>query len=326
MDKNQFLEVIKDKIRSGEVSRDELLNYINSVSEDGVETLHVGTKNPVSHYVTKMLYALGAIVVIVGIVIFISQIWNDLVPALRIIITLGLGLLTTAMGSILLSAKPEENIGKVFQFIGGVLIPGGVLVTLSEYNINFDTLWPIANTFFCVLIFYMLLNFVYRNIVLTLFTTIYGTAFVYLVIGAMVNEQGFSSQDVYVYVTMILGVSYILIANAFSSNWNKKLSSALYFFGIFGLLGAAFFHVLEANTWQLFYFLIVAGCLWSAVYLKSRTVLAVSTLFLIAHISYITNKYFADSLGWPISLMILGFIFIGLGFISIRINKKYISN
>jgi len=60
--------------------------------------------------------------------------------------------------------------------------------------------------------------------------------------------------------------------------------------------------------------------------MRSRSILVMSTLFLIAHVSYITGEYFADSLGWPISLVILGFVFIGLGYVSISVNKKYITN
>jgi len=72
--------------------------------------------------------------------------------------------------------------------------------------------------------------------------------------------------------------------------------------------------------------LIVLGGLALAAYLKSRIVLTVSTLFLIAHVSYITSEYFADSVGWPLVLVILGFVFIGLGYISITINKKFIKS
>jgi uncharacterized integral membrane protein len=54
--------------------------------------------------------------------------------------------------------------------------------------------------------------------------------------------------------------------------------------------------------------------------------LALSTIFLLAHVSFITSEYFADSLGWPITLVILGFVFIGLAYFSVTINKKYIKN
>jgi len=84
--------------------------------------------------------------------------------------------------------------------------------------------------------------------------------------------------------------------------------------------------VFDSELWQFLYFLVIFGGLYLSIYLKSQIILVMSTIFLIAHISYITSEYFADSLGWPISLVILGFIFIGLGYASVNINKKYINS
>ena len=61
-----------------------------------------------------------------------------------------------------------------------------------------------------------------------------------------------------------------------------------------------------------------------SVYLKSKIILLMSTIFLIVHVSYITGEYFADSLGWPVVLVLLGFVFMGLGYASIIINNRYI--
>ena len=47
----------------------------------------------------------------------------------------------------LLKSKPDENIGTVFHCIGGMLIPGGAVVALSELNVDFVSLWPVAITF-----------------------------------------------------------------------------------------------------------------------------------------------------------------------------------
>ena len=125
---------------------------------------------------------------------------------------------------------------------------------------------------------------------------------------------------------MVIGASYLLLAHAFRNGWNKNLTEVLYFFGITGFLGAAFSQVFDSVPWQMLYFIIVIGGLALSVYMRSRSILIISTFFLIVHVSYITGKYFADSLGWPISLVILGFVFIVLGYVSVNINKKYIAN
>ena len=124
---------------------------------------------------------------------------------------------------------------------------------------------------------------------------------------------------------MVVGLSYLLLGRSFHGGWNRSLIGLLYFLGSGGFLWAAFSQVEDSLTWLFLYFFLVLGGLFLSIQLKSRGILILSTIFLIIHISYITGEYFADSLGWPISLVILGFIFIGLGYSSFSINKKYLT-
>lgn len=326
MNKEELLQELSAKISTGEISSEEiterlgLMRPIQSQSENDE-----GTKK-LSHFsVTKMLYVLGAAIVIIGIVIFVAQIWDDIGSFGRIAVTLGLGLLTAVIGSMLLKQNPEDDIGQIFHFMGGMLIPSGAVVTLSELGVDSD--WTIAITFVGIFAFYLLLTAIHKHAILTFFAIANGTATIYLVLNAIIGSpfKGWlGAKDIYQYLTMAIGASYLFLAYAFRVGWNKPLIGALYFFGSIGFLGAAFSQVFDSVAWQLLYFLIVLAGLFLSVYMKSRSILIISTLFLIAHVSYITNEYFADSLGWPISLVILGFVFIGLGYASITINKKYI--
>lgn len=324
MNKEELLQELSVRISTGEISREEVVSRFSFAPITQGENKE---ENSSTHFsVTKMLYVLGAAIVVIGVLIFVAQLWDDIGSFGRIVVTLGLGFLLTAIGSLLLKNKPEENIGTVFHFIGGMLIPGGAIVTLSELNVDFNTLWSVAVTFGVIFAFYLLLNVVHKNAVLTFFAIANGTAFVYLLVEAIVDGPFYRHEDLYAYLTMVVGISYLLLAHAFRDGWNQKLIGALYFFGITGFLGAAFSQVFDSAMWQMFYFLLVIGGLSLAVYMRSRAILVMSTLFLIVHVSYITGKYFADSLGWPISLVVLGFVFIGLGYASITINKKYIRN
>ena len=321
MDKETLLSELATKISTGELSREEVIGRFGPIVSE-----NVAEKNLLSFFsVTKIMYVFGAVVVIIGVLIFGFQIWDDISSVGRIVITLGFGLLTAALGSLLLKNKPEDNIGLIFHVIGGVLIPGGAMVTLSELGTDFVSLWPVAITFGIVFTFYLLLNATHKNAVLTFFAIANGTAFMYLLVGALIENTFYSQDDVYAYLTMVVGVSYLLLGHAFRDGWNKKLVEILYFFGVAGFLGAALSQVFDSVFWQMLYILIVVGGLFLAVYLKNRSILVLSTLFLIAYVSYITSEYFADSIGWPITLVLLGFVFIGLGYVSININKKYIA-
>ena len=321
MNKEELLKELSIKLSTGEISREELVGRLNlSPRQESDKEI----KKSSYFSVTKMLYVLGAAIVIIGIVIFVYQIWDDIGSFVRILMTLGIGLLIAAIGSMLLTQKPEENIGTIFHFIGGMLIPGGAVVTLNELGIESFSLWPETITFGIIFAFYLLLNTIHKNAILTFFAIANGTAFVYLLVESIVEGQFYQHHDLYAYLTMVVGASYLLLAHAFRNGWNKQLIGALHFFGSLGFLGAAYTQVTDSVPWQLLYFLIVSGGLFLSVYMRSSRILVISTLFLIAHVSYITSEYFAHSLGWPISLVILGFVFIGLGYASITINKQYI--
>jgi len=317
MNKDELLQELNQKIISGEISRQDIINSLGSATAPE-------NKKDMHFSVTKMLYVLGAAIVVVGIVIFVAQIWNDIGSVGRITITLGLGLVFTAIGSMLLNKKSDDSIGTVFHFIGGMMIPGGAIVTLLELSTGPPSTWPLAITFGIIFAFYSYLASFHKSALLTLFAIGNGTAFLYILVESITAGSFLRHGDLYAYLTMITGASYLLLAHYFRDGWNYKLIGILYFFGITGLLGAAFSQVFDYVIWQLLYFGVVLGGLYLAVYLRNRSILVMSTLFLVAHISFITSEYFANSLGWPLSLVALGFIFIGLGYASITINKRYI--
>lgn len=264
---------------------------------------------------------------LVGIIFFIRQIWDDIGSGGRIFVTLGLGLILALIGSVLLKTKPDRWLGQVFHTMAGFLIPGGAMVALNEIIglAYLDSLWPVTIISGAVFLFYLLLTVSHRNEVLTFFAAANGTAFVYLLVESMIDGPFYRHDDIYAYLTMIIGLSYLLLAHSFRDSWNKHLVGVFNFLGAAGFLGAAFSRVFDSVPWQWLFFALAVGGLLLAVYIKSRSVLAVSVLFLIAHFIYITKEYFADSISWPILLVILGFLFIGLGYISITINKKYLS-
>ena len=326
MNKEELLQELSAKISRGEIRREEVLSKLN-LAPTTQQMSNEGTKR-FSHFpVTKILYVLGATIVIIGIIIFVTQTWDDIGSFGRIMVTLGLGLLIAAIGSVLLKQKPEENIGPIFHLIGGLLIPGGAVVTLyelAEPGVNSVSLWPMAITFGVIFVFYLSLNGIHKHPILTFFAIANGTAFIYLLFEAMFKGPYYKHGDLYAYLTMLIGASYLLLSYAFRDGWNKKLIGALCFLGITAFLGATFSQVFDSVPWQLLYFIIVLGGLFLSVYMRNRSILVMSTLFLICHVSYITTEYFADSLGWPITLVILGFVLIGLGYASVTINKKYI--
>ena len=75
---------------------------------------------------------------------------------------------------------------------------------------------------------------------------------------------------------------------------------------------------------MLYPFLAFGGMVLSVSVLRSRLALTISTFAVISYIIYFTAEYFADSIGWPVALILLGFTIIGIGYFSINLNRKYL--
>ncbi len=326
MNKEELLKELSVKINSGEISYDEMIHRFNLTPITNKIPIQKPTKTVSDFSITNMLYVLGATIVIIGIILFTYQIWNDIGSLGRIFVTLGLGLLITASGSFILNNKKEDKVGTVFHFIGGMLIPGGALVMLSEFSTGQPPEWPLAITFGIIFAFYLFINSIHKSVILTFFTIVNGTAFIYLFMNAILGDSYNHDVDIYSYLTMIIGLSYLLLSYSFKNTRNARLIEIFNFLGTIGLFIPTFLKIFDSLIWQFFYLILVIGGFVLSIYVKSRSILLVSTLALLSYVSYITSEYFADSVGWPISLVVLGFVFIALGYMSIIINKKYIKN
>src|SRR3989338_7108312 len=126
MNKNELLQQLSYKIATGEITREEIQNQLAIPSDPAIQNQPIVAKSKFS--IVKLLYTLGAAIAVIGVVIFMAQIWEDLGSAGRIAVTFGLGILIAGIGSVLLFMKPEDVIGQIFHVIGGVLVPGGAIV------------------------------------------------------------------------------------------------------------------------------------------------------------------------------------------------------
>jgi hypothetical protein len=61
-----------------------------------------------------------------------------------------------------------------------------------------------------------------------------------------------------------------------------------------------------------------------SIWLKSKSFLVFGALFLMIYILKITSEYFTNSLGWPLALVLAGLLLIGIGALSVWLNKRYL--
>ncbi len=329
MEKEQLLSLLKSKLESGEIRQDEITN-IFGISNANSQSVTKGMLT-----VNKILYSIGTLIVVIGIIFFMMLIWEDIGSFGRIISTLGLGIVFASIGSVLFVKKPGEQIGAVFHTISGVLVPIGALVTLFETTSAIPSLWQGAVTFAILFVVYLILDYIHKHPILSFFSIVHGTVFVFALLGAFINDMNGTeglfglngTESLFGYLTVLVGISYLMLGRTFALGRNKRLSGLLYFFGSIGILsGVLIAEILKTGLGEALYFIVIFICFAISTKIKSISALVATSLFFIGYSSYITFKYFADSIAWPFLVIILGFIFIGLGYISVSVGKKYLSN
>jgi len=76
--------------------------------------------------------------------------------------------------------------------------------------------------------------------------------------------------------------------------------------------------------WTYLFPILVIAVLYLSIKLKNSAFLFWGTLFFIAYIIRVTGTHFVDTIGWPLSIIIVGIITVALGYLAFFVNKKYI--
>jgi hypothetical protein len=92
------------------------------------------------------------------------------------------------------------------------------------------------------------------------------------------------------------------------------VGSIMFYSGLFDLV--------NNTSIELIYLAVTASILYGSVVLQSRALLLSTVLAMLSYIGYFSAKYFSDFLGWPVTLVLMGIAFLGIGTIAIKLKKK----
>ncbi|HEY6093402.1 MAG TPA: hypothetical protein VIU93_00475 [Gallionellaceae bacterium] len=99
------------------------------------------------------------------------------------------------------------------------------------------------------------------------------------------------------------------------------LSGIGYFVGSI-MAYSGLFDLLHNTPFELGYLAVAAAMLYACVVLQSRALLFTTVIAMLGFIGYYTAKHFANSLGWPVTLVLMGVAFLGVGTIAIKVRRQ----
>lgn len=331
-EKASLLENIRRLASRGIVSRSEVLDAYHRGKRDAdqsgesVEPPAVESRGRFA----RSLYYLGGLIVFVGIALLLFQNWTELSRFAKILLTLGFGSVTLAVAVALDVLSMAERFTRAFYYLSGLVLPLGLFVTYHLFE--FDIYAPGVVTQVTGLLFlaYLILLQFFDRTVLLSFVIVFGS-WCYFGLTDWVFVFGQESPGVrfYYYRTLFVSVGWMVLARYTGRSSRPVLSRTLWGFGNVAFLAAGFalggWEPGRHFAWELAFPFMVLFILWVSVSTGSRISLVVSSLFLIAYLTRLTTKYFQDSFGWPLALVLLGFGVMSIGSVTYVLYDRLFS-
>ncbi|HEY0010880.1 MAG TPA: hypothetical protein VGB97_03145 [Candidatus Paceibacterota bacterium] len=324
MDNKSLLELVQTKLANGEIARVEVEALLGgNVPAQGVGAPSgLAPAAPSGHLgASKIFFYLGGLIILIGITVFVSQFWADLGPAGRIAVSLGSAVVAFALGVFFSRMREPSELAAPFHLIGGVLFPFGAQVLLVELGVSV-TLGTWVLLFLALTLLYAAAAFAVEYVLVTFFLVAYATVFLFTLAEHVLQDALIPNW--HSYFGMLIGVSYLYLGKQFQATRNAPISRFLLLVGSVWFLGASFWLYSSLPLWPLIYPVLVAGMIAFSLSVKSMSVLVISALSIMSYVAYITGKYFADSLGWPLALVLIGFAFIGIGYATFYARRTYL--
>jgi len=324
MDKKDLLRNIQSLASQNAITKDELISAFDS----GVG-LDVSGGRSRSAGISHILYYIGGAVVFIGISVLIRQHWTTLNSITKILSTLGAGIASYITAVFISREERFEFVSSAFYFISALVMPLGIQITFHIAGLDTGSYGVQSIVSGILLTTFLLSYFVNRKTVFVLFNIIFGTwlffSFTSLIVG---GRPGFG-WEFSAYRVLCMGLVYALLGYYFTESPHRSLTGALYGFGVFCFLGAALalgdWKPHQNGFWELIFPGLVFGVMFLSVYLRSKAFLTFGSLYLVAYIFKITGEYFAQSMGWPLVLVLTGLGLIAIGYLHFNLKKKYLS-
>ena len=323
MNKQELLQQIQNSIQSGELTKEE----INNLFPLGSAEVQIQKKKH-SINVVNVLYGIGGLIIFSGVIALVVQNWDMLGSFGRMLITLGMAVILY-ISSVLLTTRNHNVLAQILFAVSLVLFPIGIGVMLNEMNLDIEV-GSVSVIFLTLTVFSALSYILLRKLaVFALFAIGFGTILAYSFLSYILSNSvvSFSSADYYMYLTIVLGLSHGLFAYKLKQPSKdlatRRLGQFLFSTGTLGVLSGA---IALGGIWDVLFAFVVVGTFLLSVYIHSRGMLILSSMFLIGYLFKITSEYFASSVGWPIALILIGIATIVVAIGTYKINQKYFVN
>jgi len=269
-----------------------------------------------SGILSRLFAYLGGIFVFVGLGTFVGMRWDDLGPAGRVLLTLGPGLCLFVLAVVCTTDERVEGAATPLFLVSGLVQPTGILVMLREYGRGGEVEHAVLFMSVVMLVQQACTFWARRRTVLAFTSVVFGSIAVFValdLLGANLYLTG---------VTM--GASLLCIGWSLDRSPHRAIAGLVYFVGA-ALLLEETYAWLRREPLEILFPGAACGVVVLAAAARSRSLLVVGTAALVGYIGDFIYRHFADNLGAPLVLMLIGLVLLGAGAAAVRLNAQYIA-
>lgn len=301
--RDQALTEIQSLVTTHNISQAELLSLFAPIAESQSGGL-----------LQRVMIYIGGAFIFMGICVYIGMIWDDLDALSRVIISLGSGFVAFILGLFCLGDNRYIKASTPLFLIAAALEPTGLFVFMDEYLPHTGDVIKAACVVFAFMTIQQGIAFsATRRTSLLFFSLLFFYAFLsvfmdWVNIGA---PQG----------PFILGISGLMVSWGLSRTNHTSISPFYYFWASL-ITAAAAFDIFKNSSFDVLLIGVSAGLIYLSTITASRTVLTIGVLSLLAFLGYFTDEYFKNIVGWPIALIIMGLIMMGISVFAVKLGMK----
>jgi hypothetical protein len=161
------------------------------------------------------------------------------------------------------------------------------------------------------------------------FSMVYATTVYYIALDWIGSTYSASQSLLFEYGGLFWGAALVTFGYFFLRKRLQGLGSLVYVFGSLLFLGstlslAGFSSTTSGYVWEFLFPMLSLLVILLSIVMQTSTLLVVGSVFIIIDVIKLSEDYFSQSLGWPISLVLAGMLIIAIGWYASRINKRFI--
>ena len=331
MNKQQLLSLIRSGLQE-RVIKPEDINLILRLYKLSIPDL-TNIQNKKGLDFGKIFSLVGGLVVFLGFTLLVGIYWREMSSATRVASTLGVGLFVFSIASYLMISTKQRLTGLALHLISPILISYGLSILVFEVIIGNSASYSlrlISNFLISLLVFglYLAADYWISSKLFSFVAWIAGTSTYWYFIFFMIDTLQISSVLLYenkifavfglIYCSLIFGILYLS-----DSNISKKVFNDIVTFGTVSyLLCNVFWFLYDKLVLECLFGLILFLTIYLSVQVNKVAILLAGIVAIVFYISYMSFRYFHNTLGWPISIIIIGLGLIGSGYLFINLKSK----